>query len=499
MPATRLKIFISSVQKEFAEVRSEVKAFLVGDPFLHRFVSEVFLFEQLPASDQRADHVYLAEVEHCDVYLGLFGNEYGHEDTDGVSPTDREYRHATALKKPRLIYVWGEGDAGRSAKMKKLIQRASSELIRRRVPDMPALKAEIYASLVDFLDRKGALKVPPFDTAACDDATLSDISSKRVAWFLETARRERGFPLKSSTGPESLLKHLNLLDGRRPTNAAVLLFGASPQKYHRPAETKCVSCHGTEYTRPFASQQIYGGDLFEQADQARDFVLAKLNRPVGTRDAGIRAPAAYELPPEAVGEAIVNALAHRDYHSHGSVEVRLFADRLEVWNPGALPGNLTLDDLHTDHPSIPANPLIAESLYLARYIEKAGSGTQRMIELCRAAGLPTPEFALRAGSFITTLRRDALTDAVLAAMGLNIRQRRAIVFLKSNPSLTNAKLQALSGATRKTTARDLDDLVQRGLLVRLGARRGTTYRFNPQWDIYGTSTALRSQPTPKPE
>ena len=92
-------------------------------------------------------------------------------------------------------------------------------------------------------------------------------------------------------------------------------------------------CHGTNYKRPFASQQIYTGDLFEQADQARDFVLAKINRAVGTRAAGNTASSAYELPPDAISEAIVNAVAHRDYHSNASVEVRLFTDRLEVWNP----------------------------------------------------------------------------------------------------------------------------------------------------------------------
>ena len=97
-------------------------------------------------------------------------------------------------------------------------------------------------------------------------------------------------------------------------------------------------------------------------------------------------------------EAIVNALAHRDYHSNASVEVRLFADRLEIWNPGVLPGTLTLEDLHGDHASVPNNPLLAESLYLARYIEKVGSGTQRMIELCAEAGLPEPDFEERAAS-----------------------------------------------------------------------------------------------------
>jgi ATP-dependent DNA helicase RecG len=231
-----------------------------------------------------------------------------------------------------------------------------------------------------------------------------------------------------------------------------------------------VHCHGTEYRRPFASQQIYSGDIFEQADQARDFVLAKINRVVGTRATSITASATYELPPDAVGEAIVNAIAHRDYHSNASVEVRLFADRLEVWNPGTLPGTLTLDDLRDAHPSVPNNPLIAESLYLARYIEKAGSGTQRMIELCREAGLPEPDFELRAGSFVITLWRNWLTDEVLTQLDINDRQRLALAYLKTHGKISNTEYQQVASAIKKTASRDLNDLKEKGLVEQKGSR-----------------------------
>ncbi|MEI6705023.1 MAG: DUF4062 domain-containing protein, partial [Deltaproteobacteria bacterium] len=80
MTITRKRIFISSVQKEFSQVRRDLKAFLLGDAVLRRFVSDVFLFEELPARDQRADKVYLEGVKRCDIYLGIFGYEYGFED-----------------------------------------------------------------------------------------------------------------------------------------------------------------------------------------------------------------------------------------------------------------------------------------------------------------------------------------------------------------------------------------------------------------------------------
>jgi len=480
----KYKIFVSGVQREFAQQRSDLKAFLLGDAVLRRFVSEVFLFEEIPAKDRRADQVYLQEVERCDIYLGLFGYEYGNEDPQGVSATEREYNHATRLGKTRLIYVWGADEKRRVAKMKKLVSKAGSALIRRRIEDASALTAEVYASLVDYLDTNGALRVPPFDTAACHGAGLKDLSRKRIDWFLEAARRERGFPLKSNTTTQALLTHLNLLDDGKPTNAALLLFGVNPQRFHRTAETKCIHCHGTAYRRPFASMQVYGGDLFEQADQTQDFILGKINRAIGTRAASITAPATYELPPDAVAEAVINAIAHRDYHSNASVEVRLFADRLEIWNPGMLPGTLTLDALRDDHPSVPNNPLIAESLYLTRYIERVGSGTQTMIELCRKAGLPEPHYEQRSGSFVTTLWRDWLTDKVLAGYKLNERQLKAIAIIKAQGRITNQEYREQTGVVIRTASRDLEELVNKGVLKKIGTTgRSTFYVLARKLDV----------------
>ncbi|MFZ2491412.1 MAG: ATP-binding protein [Thermoanaerobaculia bacterium] len=475
MPGTHLRIFISSVQRELESVRSDLKAYLLGDPFLQKFVAEVFLFEDLPASDRRADETYLAEIDRCHIYIGIFGNEYGSEDAAGVSPTECEYDRASEKHKTRLVYVWGLDDSKRTPKMRALIRKAEGDVIRRKVDSTTALTAEVYASLVDYLERHRALRIPPFDTAAPETAKLKDISRKRTAWFLERARRERGFALAADVANRPLLAHLNLLDGSRPVNAALLLFGLKPQSFHRSAETKCMLVHGSEYQRPFASYQVYGGDLFEQADLALSFVLSNIKRSVGTRASSITAPAEYELPPDAVGEAIINALVHRDYNSNASVEVRLFTDRLEVWNPGRLPGNLTAEDLREDHASIPANPLIADPMYLARYIEKAGTGTQAMIRLCREAGLPEPDFEERSGSVVVTIWRDWLTPDLIASLALNERQRKALTAVKASGRIVNAEYQKLTGASQKMAARDLGELVEKGLLRRVGEKRGSYY------------------------
>ncbi len=120
----RFRLFISSVQKELQSERYAIRDYISGDPLLRRYF-DVFLFEDLPASDRRADNVYLEEVDSCDVYVGLFGSEYRNENDEGLSPTEREFEHATAKGKLRLVFVKGTDDRARQPKMLKLIRKAA--------------------------------------------------------------------------------------------------------------------------------------------------------------------------------------------------------------------------------------------------------------------------------------------------------------------------------------------------------------------------------------
>ena len=338
------------------------------------------------------------------------------------------------------------------------------------------LNAAFYAAMVDYLKQAGDLRTLPFDASSCPRATLSDLSQENIRAFLATAKRERNYPLPANIGKEKALVHLNLLDDGQPSHAAVLLFAKNPQRFLPTSEIKCMHFHGTTIRKPIPSYQIYKGTVFEMVDQATDFVLSKINRHIGTRENTVQAPATYELPKEAVTEAIVNAVAHRDYTSNASVQVMLFADRLEVWNPGELPPPLTPERLREPHASIPRNPLIAEPLYLARYIEKAGSGTLDMIERCAEANLPSPDFEERAGVFVTTLWRDWLTDEVLGSLGINERQRKALIHLKTNDHIGNIEYQSLFGVAKRTAHRDLMSLVEKGVLEKIGTTgKGTVY------------------------
>ncbi len=473
--AGQYSLFISSVQKEFATERRAVKDFITNDPLLSRFISDVFLFEDIPARDRKPDDIYLNEVEQRDIYLAIFGNEYGWKNKDGKSPTELEFEHATNTHRERLIFVKGNDDEVRDPEMAKLVARAGRQVTRRRFSDTPGLIREVYASLVESLENRGVLRSTPFDGSVCDGATLRDIDKSSVTAFVETAESVGRLKLKGSRAPKSVLQNFNLLRDGRPTNAAILLFGKNPRRFFNNVQVHCLHFHGTEKRKPIASQQPYEGRLIEVIDEAVEFVLGKIDRRVGTHATSTQAPVTFEIPRPVIVEAIVNAVAHRNYNHNGFIQVIVFADRIEVWNPGELPPGLTPELLRKPHGPIPRNPLIAEPLFRIKYAEKVGTGTTDMIADCRAAGLPEPDFEQRGPHFVVTLWRDWLTAEVLAGLNLNERQLQAVAHVKKTGRITNSEYQQLTGTTRKTAARDLVDLIEKGVFVRLGEKRGSHY------------------------
>jgi predicted HTH transcriptional regulator len=467
-------IFISGVQRELAPERQELVDFIHGETLLRQFF-DAFVFERLPAVDQRPDEAYLDRVERCEIYLGIFGNEYGNEDPDGLSPIEKEFHKATELGKYRLIFVKGGDDDIRHPKMRALIQNAGRQLIRRRFTDISDLTSKLYEALIEYLILKGKIRVKPLDATACADATLDDISPDRISWFLHKAREERGYPIPLTTSPSDTLTHLNLLDRGHPTCGAVLLFGRTPQRFFPASTVKCLHFYGTTIEKPIPSYQIYDGTLFEQVDRVVDFVMSSLARSVIPSEKHPASEVRTEIPYKVIREAVVNSVAHRDYSSNASVQITVFADRVEVRNAGSLPPGLTPDRLRNHHSSIPRYPLLCNPLYLAHYIEQAGTGTLDMITLSKSAGLPDPDFEQQGDEFVVTIWRDWLSETHLARLHLNDRQLKVISYLKTKRQISNTEYRDLTAATSKTAGRDLEDLVQKGLLEPKGKGRGAYY------------------------
>jgi len=473
----KLKIFISSVQNEFAAERQGLFSYLHSDPLLGLFF-EPFLFENLPAKDQRVDAVYTEEVSKCDIYLGLFGLQYGTEDAEGISPTEREYDEASRYHKTRLVYMSEDSTIVRHPKMSALIQKVGINLIRKCFHAGDDLNSGVYASLVNYLKEKEIIRTGPFDATMNEKATLEDLDNDKIREFVHIAKAKRAFPLPVDSSPETILTHLNLMGSGNVSNAAILLFGKLPQRFFISSEVKCAHFHGFDIVKPIPAYQVYKGDVFHLVNQAVDFVLSKIDVSVGTRDESTQVPIEYELPRAAVSEAIVNAVAHRDYTSNGSIQVMLFKDRLEIWNPGVLPLGLSPEKLRHPHNSIPANPLLAEPMYLAGFIERLGTGTGDIIRLCAAKNLKEPEF-IQEENFKTIIWRTLKTtgqaggkNPLEAAQDTDSENDTGIATLQATLQATQqatqqATVQATGQATVQATgqAEEVTEAVKRVLLV----------------------------------
>jgi len=200
---------------------------------------------------------------------------------------------------------------------------------------------------------------------------------------------------------------------------------------------------------------------------------------------------------DAIREAITNAIAHRSYNSSANVHITIFYDRIEVWNPGKLHPPLTYDDLKGEHKSIPNNPLLANLLFLTKYIERWGTGTNDIVKWCVEHELPEPLFKEVAGGFSVVLRKFKIAEN-LESMELNERQRKAVEYLKGKGKITNREyVNLLQGTISGDTAlNDLRSMVKKGIISIKLKGRSSYYRLSNKlylnfslsaifgWDIY---------------
>ncbi len=474
----KYKIFVSGVQKELKEERFAVKELIAGNVLLKEYF-KIFLFEDSPAVSKPAKSAYIDRVRKCDIYLGILGNEYGKAGKNKLSATEHEFREAQKTNREVLIYIKGSNNTKRDKRLQNLIGEIRDEdagYKYRRFNNIPEFKNSVYESLIDFLREKGIVGRQTFDSSVCEDARFSDIDKNKIKRFLQTAKNQRNFPLDINTPVKDVLVHLNLLKSGKPTNSAVLLFGKNPHKFFLQAEVKCIQLPSTEVEKPFTSYHIYNGDLFEQIDKSVAFVLDAIRLPVIQQEHTAQVKRPYEIPVFAIHEAIVNAVAHRDYNTTAGVQVMVFIDRLEIWNSGSLPNQLSLNDLKKPHTSYPNNPLLTGVLYLADYIQKAGSGILEMVKQCRKQGLPEPDFkSIRGVEFRTILARDIFTESMLEKLGLNERQLKAVTYVKEKGRITNKEYQHLNNVSNKTAYIDLSDIVKRDIFTVEGIGRNISY------------------------
>lgn len=277
-----------------------------------------------------------------------------------------------------------------------------------------------------------------------------------------------------------ILRQLDLLVDGKPKRAAVVLFAKEIKSHYAQCWLKMARFKGIDKSGDFIdNQQIYCNafHMLEEADHflRKHLPMASYFKP--DRFKRVDKPA---LPTLAVREALVNAICHKDYiDNSGYISIAIFDDRVEIWNNGTLPSKLKLEDLKRAHDSILRNKLIAKVFYLRGYIETWGTGTTRMIDLCKRDAIPDPIFSERTGGFIVTFKlASPIGGKVIQQLVLTSRQQEILKILKkfqlSSVQLTK-KLNGLPAV--RTVQVELLQLENMGLIQREGKARATIWRL----------------------
>jgi len=176
-------------------------------------------------------------------------------------------------------------------------------------------------------------------------------------------------------------------------------------------------------------------------------------------------------------EALINVVCHRDYTILSNIEIRIYDGKLVVWSPGGLPFGITLEELYKPHSSTLRNKGLAEVFYDTELIEQWGSGIEKMRKYCLGAGLPEPTFEEYQG-FQVVFRKDIYDEEYLYDLNLNERQIKAVMYVKGTGTkkITNKEYQDVCDTSKRTSSRDLADLVASGLFEQIGTTgKGTVY------------------------
>lgn len=243
-----------------------------------------------------------------------------------------------------------------------------------------------------------------WENQEADEVPLQELDREEVLRIVEAARSAGRLVGPVGRGLPELLDRLGVRHRGRLLRAAVVLFGKTFLPHHPQCELRMARFRGTDKTE-FLDQRNVRGPAFRLLEEAelfcqRHFPLAGRIEP--GRLQRVDRPL---IPPDAMRELLVNAFIHRDYSiAGGAVSLAIFDDRVEIWSAGRYPKGITPESLTRPHLSVQRNPIIAEVFYRAGLIEKWGRGTNRVAEMCRAAGLSAPEFAEVTGAVVVTLR-----------------------------------------------------------------------------------------------
>jgi len=318
-----------------------------------------------------------------------------------------------------------------------------------------------------------------WDERVCEDASLDDIDEDKITDYLEKRQELRGVKKPEKMALKTLLLNIKAakeVDGKiKLTNAGILFFAKHPQRFILQSQLRLARFAGTELTRDFLDRLDCSGAIWEEIEQAEDFIRKNI------RLFGFRTGFSFgridklEYPMKAIREGVVNALIHRNYYEPADTRVLVFDDRIEIINPGSFPEGVTPEK--PKH--VPVNPVLCQLMYDVGFIEKYGSGIYMINELCEDWGIPRPEYDLSEIETKVVFRSGgrAIVISEIEELGveLNERQMVGLKIIFEEGKITNANYAKMFEISRNTATNDLSNLVEKGVIKRVGRGRGSYY------------------------
>ncbi len=339
-----------------------------------------------------------------------------------------------------------------------------------------SVKQELKGSaLTDFIMKKSGVT---WDRVIEEKATLDDIDETAIAIFRKDAQKAGRLPDLSDLSTQEVLKKLRVLTRDGLTRAAVVLFGKDPGEFYPNLFVKIGRFGKSDVDLRF--QEVCEGNLIQMLRDVVEQLEKKfLTKPI--RFEGIHRIEELEYPVEALREMLLNALVHRNYLG-SMTQMKVYDDRLTLWNAGSLPEELTVEQLFQTHESIPRNPLLADVCYKTGYVDSWGRGVEKITDACRDAHLPSPQFVERSGGFLVELSRPppegiafdggAIGGAMGGAIELTDGQKIIVSLLQTHPKMSYRKMASELGLGESSVLKHVEMLKKKGVLERVGGTRG---------------------------
>jgi ATP-dependent DNA helicase RecG len=305
-----------------------------------------------------------------------------------------------------------------------------------------------------------------------------DLDSVRRYMRRATLQGRRNFAEQDD--PWQVLQKLELVKSETEiTRAAILLFGKNPQS---PLTQAVVHAGRLRQIVHIMDNRIIDGPIIDQVDETVEFIKKNLHVRFEITGAPVRNEI-WDYPLVALREAVTNAICHRDYGNVADIQIKIFEDSLQIWSPGFLPFDVTVEDLLSPtHASSPRNKLIAQVFFDIGLIERYGGGIHRILDDCRAAGLPAPLFENSQGGFRIIFKAGdadktgALRFSTEKSGALSGALKQQIIQLINDiPGIQRKTIVERTGVPERTVDRFIAECIAENKIERRGSKKTGGY------------------------